>query len=174
VFHHDLGDIEVFVEPHLAAPLLAIVSATPVALELLRLAPGLGYRTLLVEPRTERVSIPLRGAAGQVRTGFDPAEIDGRTDVVFTDHDAPDVADALALLLRSPARFVGVMGSRRHVGPYVESLRSMGFGDVELARIRSPLGLDIGGKTPQEIALSIAAGLVAARAGRDGGWMDAP
>ena len=63
-------------------------------------------------------------------------------------------------------------GSRRHVGPYVETLRSMGFGDEDLARVRSPLGLDIGGQTPQEIALSIAAGLVAARTGRSGGWMD--
>ncbi len=174
VFHHDLGDIEVFVEPQMVPPLLAVVSATPVAFELLRLAPGLGYRTLLVEPRTERVSAVLRSAADEVRVAFDAIGIDGRTDVVFTDHDAPDVADSLGTLLRTPARFVGVMGSRRHVGPYVERLRSMGFGDDELARIRSPLGLDIGGKTPQEIALSIAAGLVAARAGRAGGWMDVP
>ena len=49
----------------------------------------------------------------------------------------------------------------------------MGFTDDDLARIRSPLGLDLGGRSPQEIALSIAAGLVAARFGRDGGWMDA-
>jgi xanthine/CO dehydrogenase XdhC/CoxF family maturation factor len=93
---------------------------------------------------------------------------------VHTDHDAPGIADALAMLLRSPVHFVGVMGSRRHVGPYVEALRAMGFTDEDLARIRSPLGLDLGGKTPEEIALSIAAGLVAARTGRDGGWMDTP
>ena len=49
----------------------------------------------------------------------------------------------------------------------------MGFADEDLARIRSPLGLDLGGKSPQEIALSIAAGLVAARTGRAGGWLDA-
>jgi xanthine dehydrogenase accessory factor len=64
------------------------------------------------------------------------------------------------------------MGSRRHVGPYVESLRAMGFTDDDLARIRSPLGLDLGGRAPEEIALSIAAGLVAARHDRDGGWLD--
>ncbi len=172
VFHHDLGDIEVFVEPHPAPPLLVIVSATPVALELLKLAPGLGYRTLLVEPREERVTAALRETADGWRPGFDGLELDGRTDVVLTDHDAPGVADALATALRSPVRFIGAMGSRRHVAPYVETLRAMGFGDEELARVRSPLGLDIGGKTPQEIALSIAAGLVAARSGKDGGWMD--
>jgi molybdenum cofactor synthesis domain-containing protein len=174
VFHHDLGDIEVFVEPHPQPPSLVIVSATPVALELLRLAHGLGYRTTLVEPRTERVTPAHHTEADRVVGTIDGLDLGSGTDVVLTDHDAPGVADALALLLRSPVRFVGVMGSRRHVGPYVDTLRGMGFTDDDLARIRSPLGLDLGGKSPQEIALSIAAGLVAARTGRDGGWMDAP
>lgn len=174
VFHHDLGDVEVFVEPHLAPPSLVVVSATPVALELLRLAHGLGYRTFLVEPRSARVTPAHRATADEVRDTLDGLTLDARTDVVHTDHDAPGVADSLAVLLRAPVRFVGIMGSRRHVGPYVETLREMGFADEDLARIRSPLGLDLGGKAPQEIALSIAAGLVAARAGRDGGWMDRP
>ncbi|MGZ5306674.1 MAG: molybdenum cofactor synthesis domain-containing protein, partial [Actinomycetota bacterium] len=173
LFHHDLGDIEVFVEPHPSSPALVIVSATPVALELLRLAHGLGYRTSLVEPRTERVTPAHRAEADEVRETIDGSTLGARTDVVHTDHDAPGVADSLAVLLRSPVRFVGVMGSRRHVGPYVEALRGMGFTDEDLARIRSPLGLDLGGKSPQEIALSIAAGLVAARTGRSGAWLDA-
>jgi xanthine dehydrogenase accessory factor len=82
------------------------------------------------------------------------------------------VAETLAVALRSPARFVGVMGSRRHVGPYVEALREMGFADRDLARLRSPVGLDLGGRSPEEIALSIAAGLVASRRGAEGGWLD--
>jgi molybdenum cofactor synthesis domain-containing protein len=173
LFHHDLGDIEVFVEPHASPPALVIVSATPVALELLRLAHGLGYRTSLVESRTERVTPAHRAEADEVGETIDGLTLDARTDVVHTDHDAPGVADSLAVLLRSPVRFVGVMGSRRHVGPYVEALRGMGFTDEDLARIRSPLGLDLGGQSSQEIALSIAAGLVAARTGRRGGWLDA-
>jgi xanthine dehydrogenase accessory factor len=64
------------------------------------------------------------------------------------------------------------MGSRRHVAHYVKDLRGRGFGDEDLRRIRSPLGLDLGGRRPEEIALAIAAGLVAADHERDGGWLD--
>jgi len=123
---------------------------------------------VLVEPRAERLTDVDRPALASLGE----AGIDGHTDVVFTDHDAEGIEFLLAEALRSPARFVGVMGSRRHVGPYVASLRAMGFEDATLARIRSPLGLDLGGRTSEEIALSIASGLVAARHGRDGGWLD--
>ena len=172
VFHHDLGDLEVFIEPHPAPPLLVIVSATPVALELLRLVRTMGYRTALVEPRAERVTAQHRAAADQVSDSLKHAGIDASSAAVHTDHDAPDVLNDLATLLRSPASFIGIMGSRRHVGTHVEALRAMGFGDEDLARVRSPLGLDLGGKSPIEIALSIGAGLVAARTGRPGGWLD--
>jgi molybdopterin adenylyltransferase len=170
-YHHALGDAEVYLEPSRRAPALVVVSATDVARELARLAPGLGFAPILVETRQERVtdadasSMPVARELGDV-------EIDAETRLVFTDHDAPGIAAALAGALRSPARFIGVMGSRRHVGPYVEELRSMGFGDEELARIRSPLGLDLGGRRPAEVALSIAAGLVADEHERDAGWLD--
>jgi molybdenum cofactor synthesis domain-containing protein len=172
VFHHDLGDIEVFIEPHPAPALLVVVTASPVALELLKLARPMGYRTLLVEPRSERVTPAHRSAADRVAESLDAADLQANSAAVHTDHDAPDVVESLATLLRSPAGFVGIMGSRRHVGAHVEALRALGFGDEDIARVRSPLGLDLGGKSPFEIALSIAAGLVAARTGREGGWLD--
>jgi molybdopterin adenylyltransferase len=172
-FHHDLGDIEVFVEPHPAPPRLIVVSATPVAHELLGLARRLGYRTVLVEPRTERVSEEHRALADEVVGSIDGVELDTRADAIHTDHDAPGVVESLAALLRSPAHYIGIMGSRRHVGPYVEAIRGMGFSEEDLRRIHSPVGIDLGGTTPEEIALSIAAGLVAARTGRAGGWLDA-
>jgi molybdenum cofactor synthesis domain-containing protein len=170
-YHHEKGDVEVFLEPYRPAPTLVLVSANDVSRALARLARPLGYTPVLVEPRAERVTAWDRSAI-EVARGFDDLEIDERTRVVFTDHDAPDIADALAVVLRSPARFVGVMGSWRHVGPYVERLRELGFGDDELARIRSPLGVDIGGREPEEIAVSIAAGLVADANDRDAGWLD--
>ena len=172
-FHHDLGDVEVFFEPHLPPKRLVVVSATDVARALRSLAAPLGYRTILVEARQERVTTQDARAAGGAASSLNDL-LDDRTALVFTDHDAPGVAGMLGAALRSPARFIGVMGSRRHVAPYLEDLRAMGFSDGDLARIRSPLGLDLGGRRPEEIALSIAAGLVAAEHGRDAGWMDRP
>ncbi|MFL5737956.1 MAG: molybdenum cofactor synthesis domain-containing protein [Actinomycetota bacterium] len=155
-YTHDLGDVEVYLEPHVAAARLLVHASTPVASHLLELAGTLGYR-----------ATPVEDAAA-----IAAAQPDDRTVIVFTDHDAPGVAEAVAAALRSRARFIGMMGSRRHVGPYVESLRAGGFTEDDLARLRSPVGLDIGASTPAEIALSIAAGLVAAREERSGGWLD--
>lgn len=165
---HDLGEIEVFFEPDAGSPTAVVVSATDVARSLSSHLERLGYEVVLVEPRNERV---LAGD-GQALTGLEDLELGDRDVVVFTDHDAPDVASMIADALRSSARFVGVMGSRRHVGHHVEALRTMGFADDEIARVRSPLGLDLGGRDPESVALSIAAGVVADSYGRDGGWLD--
>jgi molybdenum cofactor synthesis domain-containing protein len=173
-YTHELGTVEVFLDPRPGPPTLVVVSATPVALELLRLGRALGYRTALVEPRAQQVTPEHRAVADALHKRIDEVALGPETDIVHTDHDAPDVAESVAAALRSPARFVGVMGSRRHVGHHVEALRAMGFSDEDLARVRTPVGLDIGARTPAEIAVSIAAGLVAARAGREGGYLDRP
>ncbi len=166
--HHDLGDIEVFFEPTRPPPRMILVSATDVARNLRATMGRLGTEAVLVEPRADRVA---PGDEPAVASVVD-LDLSAYGEAVLTDHDAPGVTETLAILLRSPVRFVGVMGSRRHVGRYVDELRSRGFSDEELTRIRSPLGLDLGGRTPQEIALSIAAGVVAARHDREGGWLD--
>lgn len=167
-FHHDQGDVEVFLEPHGASPRLVVVSATDVARSLRAEMERQGRDVLLLEPRTERLvpeDEPSVRSLDDVRLGPDD-------EIVFTDHDAPGITDMLTTLLRSQVGFVGVMGSRRHVAHYVEELRSRGIDEDDLGRIRSPLGLDLGGRRPEEIALSIAAGLVAARHEREGGWLD--
>lgn len=171
-YRHEHGEVEVYFEPHVQGPILVVVSATDVARELRPLAHRLGFRTVMVESRGERIVPADRNLPGGVVGSIGELELSDRDHVVFTDHDAPDVAEQLASVLRSPARFVGVMGSRRHVGPYIEELLARGFTDEDLARIRSPVGVDLGGQRPEEIALSIAAGLVAALHDRDAGWMD--
>lgn len=165
---HDLGQVEVYFEPAVPARRVVVVSATDVARALRTILGTLGYRVDVVEPRRERIT----AEDGATLASLERMSWNDRTAVVFTDHDAPGVTDDLATLLRSPVGFIGVMGSRRHVAPYVEGLRAQGFGDDDLARIRSPLGLDLGGREPGQIAVSIAAGLVADANGRDGGWLD--
>ena len=142
------------------------------AQELLRLGRDLGYSTVLFDPRPERITRSHRRAAHEVVTSLDELEIDDRTALVHTDHDSADVAETVAVALRNHARFVGVMGSVRHVGGHLGRLADMGFSRDEIDRIHSPVGLDLGGSSPSEIALSIAAGLVAERNGASGAWLD--
>jgi molybdopterin adenylyltransferase len=170
-YTHDLGSIEVFLEPVLPRPLLVVFSATPVAQALLRWAGEVGFEPVLVESRADRIT-PEHRAAARIVASLDEVAVAGDTVAVHTDHDAPGVAESVASLLRSPASFIGVMGSVRHVGPHVSRLREMGFGESDLARVRTPVGIDLGARTAEEIALSILAGAVAARHRAGGGWLD--
>ena len=127
-----------------------------------------GRRVLLLEPRTERAvpeDEPVVRSLDDVRLGPDD-------EVVFTDHDAPGISEMLTTLLRSPARFVGVMGCRRHVAHYVEELRTRGFTDDDLGRIRSPLGLDLGGRRPRRSRSRSRRASWRRRHEREGGWLD--
>lgn len=172
VYEHEQGTVEVFLEPRRAPQRLVVFGATPVALELLRLTSHLGFRRILVETRPGRVDVSYRREADEVIHSLAGLALDERTAAVHTDHEAPDLGDALIALLRSPAPFIGVVGSRRHMGEYLAALRDQGLGDDDIARVRTPLGLDLGGRSAEEIALSIAAGVVAARNQRAGGWLD--
>jgi molybdopterin adenylyltransferase len=172
-YEHDLGRVEVYLEPQPAREMLVVFSATPVAAQLLRFASLLEFHSVLVEARAERIGEEHRLAAGDVVASPASIALDERSAAVFTDHDAPEVADGLAVVLRSPVRFVGMMGSARHASPHMERLRAMGFAQADLERVRTPVGLALGGRSPAEIALSIVAGVVAARHDAPAGWMDA-
>jgi xanthine dehydrogenase accessory factor len=168
-YRHDLGSIEAYIEPHAPAPTLVVFAATPVASSLLRLAPEVGFRTVLVETRQER----LAGADWPRAIGsLDDlaAALGSEVYAVHTDHDAPDLVQALEALLPHDPRFIGLVGSRRHTGHHLEALRAGGVPEDVIARIQSPVGLDLGARTPEEIALSILAGVVAVRKGGRGGW----
>lgn len=168
-YRHDLGSIEVYLEPYAPAPTLLVFAATPVARSLLRWAPEVGFRTLLVETRPERLKDAGWPAAVGALTDL-PAGLGPELYIVHTDHDAEDLAQALATVLPKQPRFIGLVGSRRHTGHHLEALRAKGVPEEVIARIQSPVGLDLGGITPGEIALSILAGLVAIRRHGRGGW----
>jgi molybdopterin adenylyltransferase len=168
VLHHPDGDVEVFVEPHRSPPRVFAVSATDVARAIRRHLTPLGYRVVVVEPRRERVAADDE----PVVTSLDGVALSERDAVVLTDHDAPYASEVLAEAARSKAGFVGMMSSRRHVTRHLDAVRAMGVPDDVIARIHAPVGLDLGRKDADGIALSIAAGIVAAANGTDGGWLD--
>jgi xanthine dehydrogenase accessory factor len=169
-YRHDLGSIEVYLEPYKPAPTLLIFSATPVARAILDWGPQLGFICKLVETRSERVTAGLRPPAIQSLDEL-PGDLGPELYVVHTDHDAPDLVQALeAVIPRSP-KFIGLVGSRRHTGHHLEALRAKGVSERVISRIQSPVGLNLGAANPAEIALSILAGVVAKRRGREGGWL---
>jgi xanthine dehydrogenase accessory factor len=148
---------------------LVAVYASPVAEVLLRWGRELGYRTVLLEPDAGRCTDAHRAVADRILHDPGDAPLDGRSDVVVTDHHRDDIGPVMAPLVRATPRWIGIMGSPRHEGPHVAALAAEGVEEALVATVHRPIGLDIGSQTPAEIALSTLAGLVAHRNGRAGG-----
>ncbi|HET7018040.1 MAG TPA: XdhC family protein [Streptosporangiaceae bacterium] len=147
---------------------LIAVFATPVAEHLLRYAADAGYRTVLVEPDAELAKQhSSNGTDVYTSIGSIP---DAETDVVVTDHHREELGVMLRDALITQARWVGIMGSPRHEPPHIQALALLGVAPDEVARVHRPIGLNIGSRTPPEIAISTLAGLIADRNGRPGGF----
>lgn len=169
--------IEVFVEYHRPPPRMIVFGAVDFAVELARIGTFLGYAVTVCDARavfaTARrfpaeadvvVAQPHRYLAAEAEAG----RIDRRTVLSVLTHDARFDVPILEVALRLPVAYVGAMGSRRTHDDRLRRLRAAGLGDAELAGLRSPIGLDLGARTPQETAVSIAAELIAARHGGTG------
>jgi xanthine/CO dehydrogenase XdhC/CoxF family maturation factor len=152
--------------------LLVAVFAGQVAHELLLIGARLGYSIALIDPLADKVQSASNAIPGLTgATAVDQVDtIDENTDVVMTDHHRDELGPLLSDLLATDARWIGLMGNPRHEGPHVEALRRLGHDDAEIARIHRPIGLNIGSRTPAEIAVATLAGLLADRAGRPGGF----
>ena len=146
---------------------LVAVFATPVAQFLLRYGSDAGYRPVLVEPDPERAAAARQAGAAVTQA------MDGccdAADVVVTDHHRPELGVMLRDALASPARWVGIMGNPRHEGPHRNALAELGVPAAEISRVHRPIGINIGSRTPAEIAISTLAGLIADRNGKPGGF----
>jgi xanthine/CO dehydrogenase XdhC/CoxF family maturation factor len=159
---------------HGAAPaavegrVLVAVFASPVAEFLLRYGRDAGYRPVLVEPDPERAKAMLDVAA--TTEDAVSSHRDGPADVVVTDHHRPELGLMLRDALATDARWVGIMGNPRHPAPHIPALAELGVPPDEIARVHRPIGLNIGSRTPAEIAIATLAGLIAERNGRPGGF----
>lgn len=149
---------------------LVAVFDSPVAGHLLHFARDCGFRTLLLEPRGQNAVTENARYADGILTTVDPGHFDDSTDVVVTDHDRGELGDVLRDLLDARTRWVGVMGSPRHPAPHVPALQELGVPAEGIARVHRPIGLNIGSRSPAEIALATLAGLIADRRNRPGGF----
>jgi xanthine dehydrogenase accessory factor len=146
---------------------LVAVFDSPVARYLLRYAGDAGFRPVLVEPEPDHAQ-PAGGGV-IVAGGFD-GYLDDTTDVVVTDHHRPELGPVLRDALAGQTRWVGVMGNPRHPAPHIPALAALGVGQTDIDRVHRPIGLNIGSRTPAEIAVATLAGLIADRNGRPGGF----
>jgi xanthine dehydrogenase accessory factor len=150
------------------AKVLAAVFASPVSGYLLRYGADVGYRPVLIEPDPER-------AREAHADGIELADsLDGiagiDTDVVVTDHHRAELGLQLRDALAARARWVGIMGNPRVEGPHVAALTELGVPPAEISKVHRPIGVNIGSRTPAEIAIATVAGLIADRNGKPGGF----
>lgn len=160
------GPVRVFVDVEQPPPRLFVVGAVHTAIPLVTFARVLGFHTIVVDARAAFATRERFGHADEliVRWPADvlaAAELDAGSYVVVLTHDPKIDNPALAVAVASPARYVGALGARRTHARRVAALREVGVGDEQLARIRAPIGLAIGARRPEEIAVSIIAEIVA-------------
>jgi xanthine dehydrogenase accessory factor len=171
----EVEGVQLFVDVTAPPPRLIMFGAVDFAATLCRMARAAGWRPYVIDPRGRFATRERFPDAEEIVAAW-PSEafariggIDRATYIAVLTHD-PKLDDAaLELALRSEAAYIGAMGSRRAQEKRRERLLERGLGEEELARIAAPIGLDLGGLTAEETALSIMAEVVAVRNGRAGG-----
>ncbi len=161
-------DVTVFVESLAPHPRMIVFGAIDFAAAVARIGAFLGYHVTVCDARAvfaTRVRFP---QAHEVVVEWPHrylarTRVDERTVLCVLTHDPKFDVPLLEVALRTPAAYIGAMGSRRTHDGRLARLRERGLTDAELARLRSPIGLDLGARTPEETAVSIAAEIVALR-----------
>jgi xanthine dehydrogenase accessory factor len=165
--------LTVLVESSVPAPRMIVFGAIDFASALVRVGKFLGYRVTVCDARPVFATKARFPEADEIVVEWphkylERTETDSRTVLCVLTHDAKFDVPLLKLALRLPVAYVGAMGSRRTHLDRNERLREVGVTELELARLRSPIGLDLGARTPEETALSIGAEIVAGRRGGSG------
>jgi len=162
---HSGGTLEIYVEPHLPAPLLWVAGTTPIAGALVTLGSALGWRVTLFDPFASAEDFPAADEVSQ-ETVLTRVEPDASPYVVVATQGQWD-EEALAAALRRNASYVGLVASPTRANVVRQWLRDeTGLAEDRLAALRAPAGLDLGAETAEEIALSILGELVQVRRGR--------
>ncbi|MEU9185626.1 XdhC/CoxI family protein [Streptomyces sp. NPDC048484] len=170
---HCPGGLTLLVESNVPPPRMIVFGAIDFAAALVRAGKFLGYHVTVCDARPVFATRARFPEADDLVVDWPHRYLrdtttDARTVLCVLTHDAKFDIPLLEQALRMPVAFVGAMGSRRTHAERDRRLREVGLTGVELARLRSPIGLDLGARTPEETALSIAAEIVAARRGGTG------
>ncbi|MDG4859943.1 XdhC/CoxI family protein, partial [Streptomyces sp. T-3] len=165
--------LTLLVESSVPAPRMIVFGAVDFAAALTRVGKFLGYHVTVCDARPVFVTKTRFPEADDLVVEWpheylERTEVDSRTVLCVLTHDAKFDVPLLELALRLPVAYVGAMGSRRTHEDRNERLREAGVTELELNRLRSPIGLDLGARTPEETALSIASEIVANRRGGSG------
>ncbi len=153
---------------------LIIVGSGPVALNVYKIASLLDYDISVIDNRTETLTRERFPEANELLLGdivelLGDCEITSTTSIVLVSHNHTFDEAALQAIIKSPARYIGVMGNKRKVTKYFNTLKSMDIADELMERVHLPIGLDIGGQLAAEIALAAVAEIQAVKYKRSGG-----
>lgn len=166
--------VELFIETFPPPPTLLIFGAVHVAQALTRLAKMLGFRVVVTDARAKLLTEERFPEADRILLAWpdeaiEQLTIEPNTYVAILTHDPKFDEPALIGALETEARYIGAVGSRKTNRDRRARLRAAGVSEESLARIRGPIGLDIGAESPEEMAISILAEIIAVRHGRQGG-----
>ncbi len=168
------GHVDIYLEPFMPSPTVLIAGSGHVGKAVVELAHWLGFRTVVADDRAEEVAeevVPLADVrvAGTIVDVLAAVEITRDTAVVLVSRSVDYDVATLPVLLDSGARYIGVMGSSRRWATTKRKLLDAGITEAALARVRAPIGQEIGAETVQEIAVSIMAEVIGAfRVGETG------
>ncbi len=173
------GDVSVFLDVLPPPARLIIVGAMHIAMPLISLAKTLGYYTIVVDPReafatTERFPHADELIVDWPSDALERLRPDENTYIAVLSHDDKMDNPALQVALASPARYVGVLGSRKRINKRLDALRELGVGEEQLTRLQAPIGIPLGAIDTEEIALSILSAIVAAKRGLHAGAFPLP
>ncbi|HWT04831.1 MAG TPA: XdhC/CoxI family protein [Xanthomonadales bacterium] len=166
-------EVRLFIAAYAPKPVMYVFGAIDFSRAMARIGKYLGYTVTVVDARPVFATKARVPDADEVVVAWpdeflEKAPVDKRTALVILTHDVKFDIPLLRVALRTDAGFIGAMGSRRTHANRVEELRRLGISDADLARISAPVGLDIGARTPEETAISIAAEIIAIRENRRG------
>ncbi len=166
------GTMEVYVEPIFPVPTLFIFGAGHIGQCVAEVARGLGFRIVVIDDRIKYANRERFPSAELIfaepwETVFDKLPVNGNSYLLIATRGHREDLTCLRFALRSASRYIGLLGSRRKIRLFMDTLGKEGFEASAFERVYSPVGLEIGSETPEEIAVSIAAELVAVKKNLD-------